>query len=273
MFCSIILVVVVVGDFGVRVDGLQTALGYDGVAEARGTGEIVDVVNSGLGSRAAVSASARALDGCGRVAVRECCRRCSLVVGMRRGIVVMMSLSASFFGILDRMTVTVVFLPMTVSSSSMTVPVSSMIVEQQQTHQIRGESQASHNQHQHRVGHDLGLHKALDGIEKDCDAQRDQEDAIDQRTQCFGALIAVGVGLGGGTASVGHLHRPQADAEGEDIVEHVEGIRHESERVHRVTRDELEHEKARINHQEDDDPAGFGERHGVGVVLGMLSRG
>lgn len=42
----------------------------------------------------------------------------------------------------------------------------------------------------------------------------------------------------------------------------MEGVGDEGERVDGVSADEFEEEEARINHQEDDDPAGLGESHG-----------
>lgn len=204
-----------------------------------------------------MSVSAWRLD-CSRLALRASMGGCLRVaVAVRVASMRVVVSGVSFFGILNR----VVLLAVTVSSMAVASMTVAVIVEQHQSHQVRRETQASDYQYELWVGDNLRLHKALNGVEEDGDTQCDEEDAIDERSQRLGALVAIGVHFRGGTL-VCHFDGPETDAEGQDIVEHVEGIGDEGERVHGISGDEFEDEEARINHQQDDDPAGFGEGHG-----------
>jgi hypothetical protein len=58
-----------------------------------------------------------------------------------------------------------------------------------------------------------------------------------------------------------HLDRPQADAQRQDIIEHVEGISNEGQGVDGVAYKELQEEEDAVDGQQDLDPAALGERH------------
>lgn len=124
--------------------------------------------------------------------------------------------SVSLFSIFNR----VALLAVAVSTMAVTSVTVTVVMEQHQSHQVRCETETSDNQHQDRVCDNLRLHKSLDGVEEDGDTQCDQEDAVDERSQGFCALIAVCVHLWGG-ALVCHLDGPETNAEGQNIVEHV----------------------------------------------------
>lgn len=100
----------------------------------------------------------------------------------------------------------------------------SMLVKQEQPCNVRSQTQATHNHDQLRLRDLLRLDEALDCLQEDADAQRDQEDAVDQSAQSFGALPSVGVHVRAGLG-IGDLDGPETDAEGEDIVKHVKGVR------------------------------------------------
>lgn len=146
---------------------------------------------------------------------------------------------------------------MAVSSVAVSVTV---LVEEEQTHNVRSQTQASHDQNQFRVRDLLRLDEALDSLEEDANAQRDQEDTVDKRTERLGSLPAIGVHFRA-CLGVGDFDGPQTDTEREDIVEHVEGIGDKGERVNGISDREFEEEEERVDDQEDDDLGGFRERH------------
>ena len=92
----------------------------------------------------------------------------------------------AFFSVRDLVAVSVA-----VSSVAVSVSAVSVVVEEEQSHNVRSQSQASNNQDELRLSDLLRLHEALDGFEEDAHAERHQEDAVDQRTQCFRALPSV----------------------------------------------------------------------------------
>lgn len=92
----------------------------------------------------------------------------------------------AFFGVRNLIAVSVA-----VSSVAVTVSAMSVVVEEEQSHNVRSQSQASDNQDELRLSDLLRLDEALNGLEEDAHAQRHEEDAVDQRTQCFRALPAV----------------------------------------------------------------------------------
>jgi hypothetical protein len=162
----------------------------------------------------------------------------------------------SLFGIRNLIAVSVA-----VSSVAVAVSTMSMVVEEEQSHDVRRQSQTSYNQDKLRLGDLLRLHEALDGLEEDAHAQRHEEDTVDQRTQCLRALPSICVRFGV-CLGVGDLDGPETDAEGEDIVEHVEGIGDQGEGVDGISDGEFEEEEEGVDDQEDDDLGGLGEGHG-----------
>lgn len=63
-----------------------------------------------------------------------------------------------------------------------------MLVEQNQPQDVRYKAEASNYADQLSVLHLLRLHKPLDGLQENRDAQGDEEDPINQRTKCLSAL-------------------------------------------------------------------------------------
>lgn len=63
----------------------------------------------------------------------------------------------------------------------------------------------------------MGLDKALNGFQKDGDAEGDEEDAIDKSSQRLGALPTVRVVLVVGLLR-GNLDGPKPDTEGKNVV-------------------------------------------------------
>lgn len=172
---------------------------------------------------------------------------------------VVVRMRMSFFGMRNLIAVSVAVPAMAVTVSTMSV-----VVEEEQSHDVRSQSQASDNQDELRLRDLLRLHEALDGFEEDAHAQRHKEDAVDQRTQRFRALPAVCVHFRA-RLGVGDLDGPETDAEGEDIVEHVEGIGDQSEGVDGVSDGEFEEEEEGVDDQENDDLGGLGEGHFGGL--------
>ena len=125
---------------------------------------------------------------------------------------------------------------MTMSASAVAVR---MIMKEHQSKQVGPQTQASHDEHVFGLRYFLWLDEALDRFKKDCYTQGDQEDSIYERTESFGTLPAVCVSLRA-AALVGHFDGPQAHAKGENIVEHVEGIGHEGQRVDSIAGDEFD---------------------------------
>lgn len=169
---------------------------------------------------------------------------------------VVVRMRMAFFGMRNLIAVSVAVPAVTVTMSAMSV-----VVEEEQSHNVRSQSQASNNQDELWLRDLLRFHEALNGFKEDAHAERHKENTVDQRTQCFRALPAVCVHFRA-RLGVGDLDGPETDAEGEDIVEHVEGIGDQSEGVDGVSDGEFEEEEEGIDDQENDDLGGLGEGHG-----------
>lgn len=128
------------------------------------------------------------------------CRR-GVRVGVSRVIVRMALLS-----ILHGIVVTVI---VAMSSSSMAVP---DIVEQDQSDQVRGQTETADDEHQLWVGNFLRLDESLNGVQEDGHTQRDEEDSIDQCSQCLRTLVSICVHFRR-RALVCHFDGPKTHAE------------------------------------------------------------
>jgi hypothetical protein len=64
----------------------------------------------------------------------------------------------------------------------------SVVVEKEETDNVRGQAEASNNHDQLRMGDFLGLDKSLYGFEEDGEAEGDEEDSVDECTEGFGTL-------------------------------------------------------------------------------------
>jgi len=91
-----------------------------------------------------------------------------------RVICVVVRVRVAFLGMRDLVTVS-----MAVSSVAVSVSAVSMVVEKEQSHNVRSQSQASNNQDELRLRNLLRLHEALNGLEEDAHAQRHEEDTVD----------------------------------------------------------------------------------------------
>lgn len=154
------------------------------------------------------------------------------------GMIVIMSMA--LFGLRDLIAGSV-----TVSAVAVSM---SMLVKQEETHDIRSQTQASNNKNQLRLRDLLRLDKALNCLQEDANTEGYQEDTIDQRTEGLGALPSVCVHVRARLA-VGDLDGPETDAEREDIVEHVEGVRDQGQRVNGISDGELEEEEDGVDDQ------------------------
>ena len=70
----------------------------------------------------------------------------------------------------------------------MTAMAVAVVVEQEKTDNVGKETAGTDDEDNLRMRDVLGLDKALDGFQKDGQTQCDKKDAVDQRTQGFGAL-------------------------------------------------------------------------------------
>lgn len=249
-----------------RLEVLHAACSDDGLAESARVD--VDVIEARIPRAGAAVPTlcvsrgrSRLVHSCGLTQLR---RRRVLFSMLMPCVVVIVRMRVAFFGIRD-------LIAMSVAVSAVTVSVSmSMLVEQEEPHNVRSQAQASDDQDQLRLRDLLRLHETLNCLQEDADTQRDQEDTIHQRTQSLGALPSVCVHVRAGLG-VGDLDGPETDAEGQDIVKHVEGVGDQGQRVDGISDGELEQEEDGVDNEEDDDPRGLGEGHGgAGWVMSRM---
>lgn len=68
-----------------------------------------------------------------------------------------------------------------------------VLVEEEQTHDVRSQTQASHDQNQFGLCNLLRFDESLNSLEEDADTQRDQEDTVDKRAERLGTLPSIGI--------------------------------------------------------------------------------
>ena len=192
----VFLSVRVIGCF-VRINVLQSA-GVDDRATERGgvDGHILDTVGEGPGSRAAVFGFLTAVvrlvgvDGLVTVGARGLVRLgpvCDSVLGQDIGNVAGLigHVGAAFFGIADGVGLSVRVSSVTVAVASVGV---SVVVEQEQAEDVGGKTEAADDQDELGLVDLLRLDETLNGFKEDGQAQGDEEDAVDEGSECFGAL-------------------------------------------------------------------------------------
>lgn len=92
-----------------------------------------------------------------------------------------------------------------------------MFVEEDETDNVAQQAHRADNDNQLGVA-DLGRgHESLDGLEEDAEAQRDQEDTVDEGAKDLCTLPSVRVLVRAGAG--GQLDRVERDDEREDIAE------------------------------------------------------
>lgn len=114
------------------------------------------------------------------------------VAQLRRGVVLSVTVSC----MVVRMRVALLrmrnLIAVSVAMSTVAVSVT-VLVEEEQTHDVRSQTQASHDQNQFGLRNLLRFDESLNSLEEDADTQRDQEDTVDERTERLGALPSIGI--------------------------------------------------------------------------------
>lgn len=136
----------------------------------------------------------------------------------------------------------------------------SVVVEEEQAEDVGSEAEAADDEDKLGIANFLRLDKTLDSFKEDGQAEGDEEDTVDQCTKSLGSLETVGKEARV-VRRIGSPHSPQTDAEGKDIVQHVERVGHERERMDGIADDQLQQEEGAIDAQEDEDAGGLGETH------------
>uniref|UniRef100_A0A8D2LWW4 Uncharacterized protein n=1 Tax=Varanus komodoensis TaxID=61221 RepID=A0A8D2LWW4_VARKO len=88
----------------------------------------------------------------------------------------------------------------------------------------------------------VGLGEALDGLQQDGEAERRQEDGVDQGAHHLGPHPAEGVLLGGAGA-LGETDGHQGHHQGHHVREHVEGVRQHGQRLRQPAHHHFHHEE------------------------------
>uniref|UniRef100_A0A8C6VHD6 Uncharacterized protein n=1 Tax=Naja naja TaxID=35670 RepID=A0A8C6VHD6_NAJNA len=89
----------------------------------------------------------------------------------------------------------------------------------------------------------MGLGEALDGFQKDGEAEGGKEDGVDQGAHHLGPHPTEGVLLGGAGA-LGEAHGHQGHHQSHHVGEHVEGVREHGQRRRQPAHHHLHHEEA-----------------------------
>uniref|UniRef100_A0A3Q2R160 Uncharacterized protein n=1 Tax=Fundulus heteroclitus TaxID=8078 RepID=A0A3Q2R160_FUNHE len=110
------------------------------------------------------------------------------------------------------------------------VPVASpgVPVEQAEPQQVDEEPRGAHPGHHHRMVDLVGLAEALHGLQDDGEAQRREEDGVDQSPHHLRPDPAEGVLLGR-LGFLGEPKRDQSHDQRDDVRQHVEGVREHRE--------------------------------------------
>lgn len=128
------------------------------------------------------------------------------------------------------------------------------VLEDEEPHDVDGEAEGADDEHQLRVVYGLGPGEAEDGVHEDGEAERGEEDGVAERSHRLGAAVAVG-GAGTAAAAAGDAPGGEPHAEGDEVREHVEGVRHQRDGVAQVSGHQLGHEEADGEHQHEDEAA------------------
>uniref|UniRef100_A0A8D0DZ26 Uncharacterized protein n=1 Tax=Salvator merianae TaxID=96440 RepID=A0A8D0DZ26_SALMN len=97
------------------------------------------------------------------------------------------------------------------------------------------------------------LGKALDGLQQDGEAERGEEDGVDQRAHHLGPHPAEGV-LFGGASALGEAHGHQRHHQRHHVRQHVEGVREHGQRGRHAAHHHLHHEEEERQRQHAQQP-------------------
>uniref|UniRef100_A0A8C8EDH2 Uncharacterized protein n=1 Tax=Otus sunia TaxID=257818 RepID=A0A8C8EDH2_9STRI len=128
------------------------------------------------------------------------------------------------------------------------------VLEDEEPHEVDGEAEGAHDEHQLGIIDGLGPGEAEDGLHADDEAEGGEEDGVAEGPHRLGAAVAVG-GAGAPAAAAGDAPRGEAHAERDEVREHVEGVGHQRDGVAQVARHQLGHEEADGEHQHEDEAA------------------
>ncbi|XP_073194965.1 uncharacterized protein [Lepidochelys kempii] len=130
------------------------------------------------------------------------------------------------------------------------------VLEDEQPHQVDGQAQRPHDEHQRGAVDGLGPGQAQHRLHQDGEAEGGEEDGVAQRPHRLGAAVAVGGG-GAPAGAAGDAAGGDAHAQRDEVREHVERVRHQRDGVAQVAGDQLGHEEAGGQHQHEDQAAGL----------------
>lgn len=131
--------------------------------------------------------------------------------------------------------------------------------EDKESDEVGEEASGTDDKHQLGVADLRGLDESGQGFEDNGNAEGDEEDGVEEGTEDLSAHPTKGELVGGGLLRGGHS--PETDDQGDDIIEHVEGISHQSQRVGEETGGKLEDEEGRVKSNHDLDAGALGPRH------------
>uniref|UniRef100_A0A8C7EFL9 Uncharacterized protein n=1 Tax=Nothoprocta perdicaria TaxID=30464 RepID=A0A8C7EFL9_NOTPE len=116
------------------------------------------------------------------------------------------------------------------------------VLEDEEPHDVDGEAERAHDEHELRVVDALGPREAQRGLHADGEAERREEDGVAERAHRLGAAVAVG-GARPAAAAPRDAARGEPHAQRDEVREHVEGVGHERDGVAQVARHQLGHEE------------------------------
>ncbi|MFT7813227.1 hypothetical protein AGIG_G18758, partial [Arapaima gigas] len=126
-------------------------------------------------------------------------------------------------------------------------------LEDEEPHDVDPEPQGAHHEHELGVRDGLGHSEPVHGLHGHGEAERSQEDGVGERAHHLGPRQPEGAAQGGWAPR--HAPRRDTHAQGQQVRQHVEGVRHERDGVAEVAREDLGDEKQRRDHEHEDEAA------------------
>ena len=112
----------------------------------------------------------------------------------------------------------------------------SVVVEEEESDNVRSEAQASYDDHYLGVGDFGDVDEALNGFHEDGEAESQEKDTIDEGSEHFGTLPTVRVAwIFCCVAALGQFECVEGDEKRHDVVQHVKRVCHEGERADCIT--------------------------------------
>ncbi|KAH3663079.1 hypothetical protein OGATHE_004655 [Ogataea polymorpha] len=143
----------------------------------------------------------------------------------------------------------------------------SVFVEQEEPRDVGDKSTGTNYQYKLRICDVLGCNKPLDSLDEDGEAQGKQEHGVDECSQDFCTLPAVGE-LSVRLLGLGNINGPKRHQQRDDIIQHVERICNQGKRVDSVSDDDFQKEKDGVDPQQSEDLDFFlGHTPGCTVAL------